>query len=63
MHRHVLLFTVLFTLGAVLAGHAAPFVNPPDESGWPWAHGYPYQRNAMIEFDTDPDSDYNPPAH
>ncbi len=33
---------------------AEPFENPPEASGLPWDTAFPYQRNALIDFGSDP---------
>jgi len=47
--------TALATIGLCVAvAPAEPFVNPPEVNYDAWVTPYPYQRNILIGFDTDP---------
>ena len=58
MSRRLSLITTLFLLLSVSLVHAATFVEPPETSSLVppggWVYPYPYQRNAMIDFATNP---------
>ena len=53
MHRHLLLAVALL-LGSIVFDHAEMFVNPPETYAPEWWHPFPNQRNAMIDFSSDP---------
>lgn len=54
MNRRLVFWVVLVWLGSACVAHAVPFTNPPEDSGEPWFHPYPYHRNALIDFASDP---------
>ena len=49
---------VLVALGTT--AFAEPFEYPPEDTAPGWAWGYPYQRNILWAFDTDPRGDTSP---
>lgn len=54
MHSRTILVTLLIVLLSVSVVWAEPFANPPEASGYDWDTEFPYQRNALIDFNTDP---------
>lgn len=60
--KRILLATVglavLLALGAT--AFAEPFDYPPEDNAPGWAWGFPYQRNILWTFDTDPRDDTSP---
>lgn len=60
MYRRTFLFSAVVVLLSVTLASAKPFVNPPETDPLVppggWATTFPYPRNVMIDFATDPDT-------
>ena len=53
MSRTLCVVVLIMMLGCAY-GWAEPFENPPEASGLDWSTSFPYQRNALIDFGSDP---------